>query len=235
MASNNSICWRCASASLHAFRMVKRATNPPQIKRFFSSSRLHLRSDSDPTSSAFPVFQPAFWRFILPKRSRLRPPSSDPARPHWLQNPATHVIALSLLAGSQAIQILTLKRDHLNYSLRTDAHIAKLKDVIGRVQKGEDVDVKKELGTGDEKREREWEEVMKEIAKEDEVFARRRRKREEKARLQEEASKPADQGRNGGRPFEEGGDVENATEPIEPTSSQTISRGGSAGSQVRFY
>ena len=161
--------------------MAKRGIRSSQPRSLFSTTCLRSGSSPNPTSTAFPVFQPSFWRSLLPKRNRLRSESSNPSRPHWLHNPSTHVIILALLAGSQAIQILALKREHLNYTLRADAYIAKLEEVIGRVQKGEDVDVKKELGTGDERREKEWEEVMEEIQKEDELFARRKKKKENNA------------------------------------------------------
>ena len=241
MASSTSICWRCHSLHLRAFRTSKRWTNPYGTRHPFSTSPLRLRSSSDPTSSLFPIFQPSFWRSILPKRSRLRPETSrsGPARPHWIRDPATHIIVLSLLAGSQAIQILALKREHLNYSLRTDAYIAKLREVIGRVQRGEDVDVKKELGTGDEKREREWEEVMREIAKEDEVFvSRRRAAREGNVEREERGSgDTSSQGAIEDYTVEEGNRAQYQTtsDAGESASSQTASVSGNPGSQVRYY
>jgi hypothetical protein len=61
-----------------------------------------------------------------------------------------------MLVGSQAIQTLTLKNEMYAYSRRTEAKIAVLKDVIGMVQRGEDVDVEGMLGTGDEAKEEEW-------------------------------------------------------------------------------
>ena len=236
MASRAAVYWQCAPASLHALRM-RRGITLLQFRRPFASTRLLLRSTSDPTSSVFPIFQPAFWRSILPKRSRLRPDSSQsPSRPHWLRNPATHVIILSLLAGSQAIQILTLKRDQLNHSLRTDAHIAKLREVIGRVQRGEDVDVKKELGTGDEKREKEWEEVMREVAREDEIFARRRRKREEKANQQVRKDSDSEViGRNEDQSSGEGSNLQHQATPSQPTTSGPAKATSSSNTQIRFY
>lgn len=51
-----------------------------------------------------------------------------------------------------------LRNDHANYTRSADAKIRLLKEVIERIQKGEDVDVKRLLGTGDEAKEREWEE-----------------------------------------------------------------------------
>lgn len=124
----------------------------------------------------------------------------------------------------------------MNYSLRTDAHIAKLREVIGRVQKGEDVDVKKELGTGDPKREKEWEEVMREIEKEDEVFvSRRRAKREENVKLEEQGN--GEGKRQAGTEDRPSGEDEKVQ--VRPTSREPlpsgVASGGSSGSQIRYY
>lgn len=53
--------------------------------------------------------------------------------------------------------MITLKHDYTTFSRKSDAKIALLKDVLDRVQRGEDVDVEGLLGTGDEQQEREWE------------------------------------------------------------------------------
>ncbi|KAL9065123.1 MAG: hypothetical protein Q9157_007586 [Trypethelium eluteriae] len=141
-----------------------------------------------------------------------------------------------MATGSQAIQIIALKREHFNYTLRVDAHIAKLKEVIGRVQKGEDVDVRKELGTGDARREKEWEEVMKEVAKEDEVFAKRKRKREEKARAEAQVDRSGqDLAGNGESATRNESKARYEAMSDEVTSSQIAVNGNSAGSQIRFY
>lgn len=73
-------------------------------------------------------------------------------------NPATFYIVMFTLIGSQAIRMLTLKNNYAAYRRTTDAKIELLKEVIGRVQNGEKVDVEKLLGTGDEAKEKEWEE-----------------------------------------------------------------------------
>lgn len=54
--------------------------------------------------------------------------------------------------------MLALKHDFDSYSRSTDAKIALLREVIERVKNGEKVDVEKMLGTGNEVKEREWEE-----------------------------------------------------------------------------
>lgn len=62
-----------------------------------------------------------------------------------------------LLIGSNAIQMISLKNDFANFNRRTDSKIALLKEIIERVQKGEEVDVEGLLGSGDPEKEREWE------------------------------------------------------------------------------
>ena len=54
--------------------------------------------------------------------------------------------------------MIALKNSFLAFSRRADARIGLLREIIERVQKGEDVDIEGLLGTGDEKREKEWEE-----------------------------------------------------------------------------
>lgn len=63
-----------------------------------------------------------------------------------------------LLIGSNAIQVIALRTDFMNFSRRAEAKIGLLREVIERVQTGEDVDVEGLLGTGDGEKEKEWEE-----------------------------------------------------------------------------
>ena len=63
-----------------------------------------------------------------------------------------------MLIGSQAIQIISLRNELVAYTRKADAKISLLKEVIERVQKGENVDVQGLLGTGDKAKEKEWEE-----------------------------------------------------------------------------
>lgn len=91
--------------------------------------------------------------FMRRKRSRKAGEAKE-----W--NPATFYIVMFTLIGSQAIRMLTLKNNYAAYRRSTDAKIELLREVIERVQRGEDVDVEKLLGTGDEAKEREWEEGM---------------------------------------------------------------------------
>ncbi|KAI4285370.1 MAG: hypothetical protein L6R38_000726 [Xanthoria sp. 2 TBL-2021] len=79
------------------------------------------------------------------------------------------------------MQLLALRNDSTTYTRRADAKIGLLKEVIGRVQKGEDVDVKGLLGTGNPEKEKEWEQVIKEIEEEDRLWQANARRRQKKA------------------------------------------------------
>ena len=57
-----------------------------------------------------------------------------------------------------SVQMIALKNASAAFERRASAKIGLLREVIERIQKGEDVDVEGLLGTGDEKREKEWEE-----------------------------------------------------------------------------
>lgn len=56
------------------------------------------------------------------------------------------------------MHMIGLRNDFTAFSRRADAKIGLLKDVIERVQRGENVDVKGLLGTGNPEKERAWEE-----------------------------------------------------------------------------
>lgn len=128
----------------------------------------HARFISTPT-----ILRPSFWASMVPKPLRER--GSAPRSREW--NPATPYIILSLLVGSQAIQILWLKQERAHAQRKAEAKIGLLKEVIERVQNGEDVDVEKVLGTGDEASEREWAEVLREIKDEEALFQSKKRRR----------------------------------------------------------
>ena len=80
----------------------------------------------------------------------------------------------------------------LNFSRKTDAKLALLREVVHKVKNGEDVDVKKALGTGDPQQEAEWEEVMKELESTDTLLEGRKKRdakraeKEERRKLREE-------------------------------------------------
>jgi hypothetical protein len=110
------------------------------------------------------IAQPSFWTSLIPKAFRHDPhapkPSSLPQRKSFwrafLSNPVTPVLFLALLVGSQAINTLTLKNEILAYTRQTEGKLALLREVIQRVQRGEEVDVEGVLGTGKVDEEGEW-------------------------------------------------------------------------------
>ncbi|EXJ67409.1 uncharacterized protein A1O5_09422 [Cladophialophora psammophila CBS 110553] len=80
-----------------------------------------------------------------------------------------------------------VKTEFMVFSRRADIKIEKLREVVTRLQNGEEVDVEKVLGTGDEKQEREWEEVLEELQREDRVWQSNKKKsREVKERMAKE-------------------------------------------------
>lgn len=87
--------------------------------------------------------------------------------------------------------MIALERSYTNFSNETNAKLSLLRDVLRRVQAGENVDVEKELGTGDEVKEKEWEEVMRELAKEDEMIQSRNQRRRAREAAKREASQGA--------------------------------------------
>ena len=130
-----------------------------------ASVRHHLHNRSRKYSSSVDslprVAQPALWHSIVPKFMRKSDePSSNlkvsKSKKEW--NPATFYIVIFLLIGSNAIQMIALRNEFLSFSRKADAKISLLKDVVGRLQKGENVDVEGLLGTGNEEQEKEWEE-----------------------------------------------------------------------------
>ncbi|MCJ1307841.1 hypothetical protein MMC25_001489 [Agyrium rufum] len=189
--------FRSADSLIHVY--------PPllKVKPFLALSnhplRNSIRSASTTTSTEnLPrVAQPSIWHSIVPKAFRSDPSSSlsqssrsralskKPKSKEW--NPATFFIIIFLLIGSNAIQLITLRNETLNFSRKADAKIALLREVLERVQKGEDVDVERILGTGDEEKEKEWEEVMKEIQEEDRLWRTRKEKKEAREQRKLEA------------------------------------------------
>ncbi|KAI1759400.1 hypothetical protein GGR53DRAFT_523900 [Hypoxylon sp. FL1150] len=118
------------------------------------------------------IAQPSFWKNMIPKPLRRRPePTVDwgvPKKPkskEW--NPATFFIIIFLFIGSMSIQMIALKRDFDTFMRRSEVHIELLREVVEKLQRGEKVDVEKTLGSGDAAKEKEWEEVLREIERED--------------------------------------------------------------------
>jgi hypothetical protein len=170
----------------------------------FAARRLYSTPAGE---SPFPrVANVSFWSGLVPKPFRRQQTSPDAPSPlakrsrfltrprDW--NPYTIFILLGLLAGSNAIQILALRNDTVSYTRKTEAKLDLLREVVQKVKNGEEVDVRKALGTGDEEAEREWEEAVKEMEETD-TLVEGWKKKAEKRRLKEEARH-----REGGGPTE---------------------------------
>ncbi|EHK18848.1 uncharacterized protein TRIVIDRAFT_157707 [Trichoderma virens Gv29-8] len=87
------------------------------------------------------------------------------AKKEW--NPATYFIVMFLFIGSMSIQMIALRNQTERYMRQSALRIAQLREVVRRIQNGEDVDVEKVLGTGDAQKETEWEEVLQAIERDE--------------------------------------------------------------------
>lgn len=98
--------------------------------------------------------------------------------------------------------MIAMQRDFVQFTNHTEARLALLREVVKKVQSGEDVDVEAVLGTGNAAKEKEWEEgklhslcyhihegtasliqthiVMRELEAEDALIQSRRQKRKAK-------------------------------------------------------
>lgn len=113
------------------------------------------------------VLQPATWIATIPPVLRRTRKKTEPSRWNsvrgFFAHPAATVFMLAMVVGSGAIHIINLRNDMVTDENIAAAKLGLLREVIERVQKGQDVDVEKELGTGDPVAEQEWADVMKEI------------------------------------------------------------------------
>lgn len=156
------------------------------------------------------VVQPALWRSMIPKAFRKDQPESEDGLPTvgraqsvGEKNPGLPLIILGLLAGSFAINIISLKREMTNFSRKTETKLALLREVIKRVKNGEDVDVKRLLGTGDPQSEQEWEEVIQELENTNSLTASRVGRRAKQAQSQPSPGSNRSQAAHGAVPVSE--------------------------------
>lgn len=135
------------------------------------------------------IFQPATWEQIVPSSIRARTKDLFAERRQKPTNPATYFIWIYILIGSQAIRILQVKNDHQTFSRRADLQIEKLREVVRKLQAGEEVDVEKALGTGVPEEEEAWEQALREIEDEERLWTDnklKKRERREQRRLEAE-------------------------------------------------
>ncbi|GES64121.1 hypothetical protein ATEIFO6365_0008019100 [Aspergillus terreus] len=143
----------------------------PQIRLQSTASRAMPR-----------LAQASVWTSMIPKFLRNRgakgAQTDSSKSKEW--NPASFYIIIFILIGSQAIRMIALKNDYAAYTRTTDAKILLLREIIEKVKAGEKVDVERLLGTGDEAKEREWEEVLREIEEEDSLWHKKSKESETK-------------------------------------------------------
>ena len=94
-----------------------------------------------------------------------------------IKNPANYFIWIYILIGSQAIRILNVRTEAGQHHRLADIKLRQLREVIEKLENGEDVDVEKALGTGDEASEREWEEALRELESEERLWQNNRSRR----------------------------------------------------------
>lgn len=138
---------------IHTFWTPSRQSRLPIL---LSSPRYQRYATS--TDNLFRVAQSSIWHSIIPTAFRQRKTSQVPAKvqrsTEW--NPATFFIWIFLLIGSNGIQMLTLRNEYSTSSRKVEEKLALLKEVLEKVQRGENVDVENILGTGDRKQEEQW-------------------------------------------------------------------------------
>ena len=143
------------------------------------------------------IAQPSTWNSItiVPKFLRHRPSDQTSLEPKLKKplNPATYLIIISLLIGSQAIRIIQAQNDFQTYMRKADVQIGKLKEVVDALLRGEEVDIEKALGAADEAQELDWEEALRELEQEDQSW-RDRMEDKEGEQVEEEASGAGDDG-----------------------------------------
>ncbi|KAF3770218.1 hypothetical protein M406DRAFT_245702 [Cryphonectria parasitica EP155] len=172
-----------------AIRQIVRprgSLRPPSTTRFILPNKRTL-------STVPRIAEVSFWKSLVPKplrRENRHPSSPNAPKKSWLSkewNPATFFIVIFLLIGSMSIQMISLRKNFDAFVRRSDVRIGLLREVVERIQNGEDVDVEKILGTGDPETEAAWEEVLEEIEKDG---ALKKEKKQDKGKANE-ASSPA--------------------------------------------
>ncbi|KAL6697583.1 hypothetical protein J3F84DRAFT_290809 [Trichoderma pleuroticola] len=145
---------------LHAGRQSMAAIAANSVAR----ASLGLRCSS---TAPVTIVEGSFWRSLIPKpmRKANRNKLKAKAKKEW--NPATYFIVMFLFIGSMSIQMIALRNQTERYMRQSALRIAQLREVVQRIQNGEDVDVEKLLGTGDAQKETEWEEVLQAIERDE--------------------------------------------------------------------
>ncbi|KAF2399357.1 hypothetical protein EJ06DRAFT_582708 [Trichodelitschia bisporula] len=164
----------------HLLRPAGFLAGPAPLRTLTWASTRHVSTEKLPR-----VVQPSLWTSLIPKALRRSTPTPHTPRPsmlrNFLSNPYSTIILLGMLVGSQAINTLQLRNDTVAYTRAADAKIWLLRETIGRVMRGEEVDVGRALGAGDPVGEREWAEVLGYVEADQSVQSRKRRRAARKA------------------------------------------------------
>lgn len=89
-----------------------------------------------------------------------------------------------------SIQQIALKKSFETFTRQSDVRIGLLREVIEKLQKGEEVDVEKVLGTGDAQKEGEWQQVIEEIEREDAARIQKKKQVERSPPMKAKDSEP---------------------------------------------
>ncbi|KAL7823411.1 hypothetical protein V8C26DRAFT_118835 [Trichoderma gracile] len=181
--------------------MAAIATNSFAANSFVVSSVAHAKLGLRFSSTApYTVVEGSFWKSLIPKplRKANRNKLKTKAKKDW--NPATYFIVMFLFIGSMSIQMIALRNQTERYMRQSSLRIAQLREVVQRIQNGEDVDVEKALGTGDPQKETEWEEMLQAIERDE---ASRNIEKQPKQKQAEEQAKTTSQPRSAQQPQSE--------------------------------
>lgn len=148
--------------------MARRVLLYPGLLRLRPAATRHASVAAPHTARALStvprIAEASFWKSLVPKPLRrenrpVREPTA-PAQPwrskQW--NPATFFIIIFLLIGSMSIQMISLRKNFDAHTRRSEVRIDLLREVVERIQNGEEVDVETVLGSGDPEKEAVWEE-----------------------------------------------------------------------------
>lgn len=137
-------------------------TGPRALRRPAQPTRA-LPPRPQPARTVVSITQAGFWKSLVPKPLRKEERLADDpmiqrVKPKRLRewNPATFYIVIFLLIGSMAINMISLRQSFDAFMRQTDVRVGLLKEVVERLQRGEEVDVEKALGTGNAEKEADW-------------------------------------------------------------------------------
>lgn len=150
---------------------LRRVLRAPSLLRspLATQSILHATPTARTLSTVPRIAEASFWKSLIPKpwRRENRPvPEAAAPKKSWLSkewNPATFYMIIFLLIGSMSIQMIWLRKTFDAHTRRSDVRIGLLREVVEKLQNGEQVDVEKVLGSRDPDKEATWEEGKSDV------------------------------------------------------------------------